>query len=222
MDLQEQIEAAAVRATSRICAGRAASFGSAGPKDRHAHRALDAADRGRARARPAGLPVPDGRWRVEDGAGELLDAQAARDAQLADPRADLLRRRHERPPKMRASATSRKPRARPGSRTARRRGSIMAPPGERRPPLASVASHHPASALDAARAMERGGLGSGPRRVQENSRAPKSDPARGLVQLINLARSSLPQPLELPAGQAIIAPPAGSTCDAGTAPGALY
>jgi hypothetical protein len=34
MDLQEQIEAAAVRATSRICAGRAASFGSAGPEDR--------------------------------------------------------------------------------------------------------------------------------------------------------------------------------------------
>jgi hypothetical protein len=51
----------------------------------------------------------------------------------------------------------------------------------RRPPLAPLAPHQPRPARDAAHALERGGVGSGPRRVQGGGRAAERDPARGVV-----------------------------------------
>ncbi len=53
-----------------------------------------------------------------------------------------------------------------------------------RPPLAPLDPHQPRPARDAAHALERGGVGSGPRRVQEGARAQESDTARGVVQLM--------------------------------------
>ena len=52
---------------------------------------------------------------------------------------------------------------------------------ERRPPLAPLAPHQPRPARDAARAMERGGVGSGQDRVHEGARAAERHPARGMV-----------------------------------------
>src|SRR5262249_27800406 len=52
-----------------------------------------------------------------------------------------------------------------------------------RPPLAPLAPHQPRAARDAADALERGGVGSGPRRVQEGTRPTKRDPASWMVQL---------------------------------------
>src|SRR5438093_11031298 len=49
----------------------------------------------------------------------------------------------------------------------------------RRPPLASLASHQPRSARDAADALEHGGVVAGSGRVQEGPRAAERDPARG-------------------------------------------
>ncbi len=70
--------------------------------------------------------------------------------------------------------------------TAKNRRSTRAarkPNEHRRSPLAPLAPHQPHPACDAARALERGGVGSGPRRVQEGARAEESDPACGVVQL---------------------------------------
>src|SRR5881296_1260387 len=55
--------------------------------------------------------------------------------------------------------------------------------GSRRSPRAPLAPYQPRLRRDVARALERGGVGRGSRRVQEGARAQESDPARGVVQL---------------------------------------
>jgi len=49
--------------------------------------------------------------------------------------------------------------------------------------ITGVTPHQPRPASDAAHTVERGGVGSGPCRVQEGARIAERDPAGGVVQL---------------------------------------